>query len=366
MVDLSPSHVPSLTLIFPSSMIDALKFSQRAKERGEKTLAASSLPLDEMARYYDQWHYLPSIYDEAFDNQFLTLVKQQGVTHFYTPHFLVYRRVQKLIKDYNISLVTSNHYPLKILEKHYQDLTKRCEELQLFIRNINMCCECPPLIIESIIHHSGQIYGQSNESKIAAMIAVFHAAQCGDVIEIGSAWGRSAFVLAFLAHYYTIGNVLCIDPWNVDLASQHESPEELEKGTRILNWEQMFRIFRVHMLSYNYGNFNYIRTTSEDAAKKYAKESFFSSDEFGVTAFTKKISVIHIDGNHDYEQVLKDYRLWRPYIVPGGWIILDDYVWGHGDGPRRVGDLILREEPTSFDQSFTSGSALFLRFKTVN
>jgi len=42
--------------------------------------------------------------------------------------------------------------------------------------------------------------------------------------------------------------------------------------------------------------------------------------------------LVFVDGNHDYEHVREDCGLWLPHLAPGGWLILDDYVWFHGDG----------------------------------
>ena len=47
--------------------------------------------------------------------------------------------------------------------------------------------------------------------------------------------------------------------------------------------------------------------------------------------------------------------------VTGGWIIIDDYIWPYGDGPRRVGDEFLAAERERIDTAFVTGSALFIR-----
>jgi len=39
----------------------------------------------------------------------------------------------------------------------------------------------------------------------------------------------------------------------------------------------------------------------------------------------KPIKLLFIDGNHDYEFVKKDYELWSPLVVPGGWVLFHDY-----------------------------------------
>ena len=111
------------------------------------------------------------------------------------------------------------------------------------------------------------------------------------------------------------------------------------------------------------GKFNYLRTTSTDAGARYRAARDITSAEFGTTRYAGKVSFIHIDGNHDYACVKADYETWRPLMLPGGWIILDDYVWQHGDGPRRLGDEVLQAERDHFQRAFVAGKALFLQLK---
>ncbi len=351
-----------VTLVFPSTMTEAIDFSRQAKNRGERVLAASSLQTDETAKYYDEWVYLPLIYDEDFVPQFMAVVRQYGITHFYTPHAVVYTRVKKLVEEHDLEISLVRQSPIQMLDEHYRHVIERSLAAQDFIRAIDGDSRLSLMTVAALFHHSGQMFGQSNESKIAAMAAVFHSAPKGDVIEVGAAWGRSAFALTFLARQYATGNVLCIDPWNSAIATQKESPAELDVVVHAFDWEMMFRIFRIHLMGYAAGDFNYLRTTSEDAAQHYARYGAVRSEEFGDTRYLRKIAVIHIDGNHDFEYVMKDYRLWSRFLVPGAWVIMDDYQWVSGDGPRRAGDLILQEKASEIDLAFTSGSALFLRF----
>jgi hypothetical protein len=57
--------------------------------------------------------------------------------------------------------------------------------------------------------------------------------------------------------------------------------------------------------------------------------------------------------------VTRDCALWMPHLARGGWLILDDYVWAHGDGPQRMGDQLLRDAGR-WSRSFVAGKALFL------
>lgn len=68
-----------------------------------------------------------------------------------------------------------------------------------------------------------------------------------------------------------------------------------------------------------------------------------------------------MDGNHAYAHAKSDIVGWAPHIVPGGWLVVDDYIWPYGDGPRRAGDELLADWTGRYDCAFVAGSALFVR-----
>jgi hypothetical protein len=59
--------------------------------------------------------------------------------------------------------------------------------------------------------------------------------------------------------------------------------------------------------------------------------------------WNKPISLLWIDGDHEYEVVSKDFRLWEPFILGGGYLAFHDSI-EHGGGPRRVVEEILSED----------------------
>jgi hypothetical protein len=81
----------------------------------------------------------------------------------------------------------------------------------------------------------------------------------------------------------------------------------------------------------------------------------------GSTDYSGHIAILHIDGNHSYASAKADVLAWSGFVVAGGWIIIDDYIWPYGDGPKRVGDEFLTENKEKIAVSFVIGSALFLQ-----
>ena len=72
------------------------------------------------------------------------------------------------------------------------------------------------------------------------------------------------------------------------------------------------------------------------------------------------ISVLHLDGNHDEAAVAQDFKQWGSLVVPGGWVIFDDYNWPHGDGPRKVADRAIAEYGDRVSRRFVAGGAMFV------
>jgi len=338
----------------------SLAQARRLMARGERVVAASSVAADETAQHYPNWHPLPSIYDAGFADALAALIAQQHITDIYTPHAVVHAVIARVLAERGLKVQLPEQSPLAALDAGYRTLLAEAEGALAFARAIAPTLTQDAVAMASLLHQSQAIYGQTSESKLAAMAACFATAPRGDVVEIGTAWGRSAFALCMLSQHYDTGAVLAIDPWNEGVASQKDSPDALEQVNQQIDWEMMHRIFLIHLLPMR-GRFNYRRMLSVPASADYAPGLAVDSPHFGRTAYTGRVALIHIDGNHDYASVAADVAAWLPKLLPGGWLVLDDYVWEHGDGPRRVGDTLLAEHAARVAHSFTCGKALFVQ-----
>ena len=74
-----------------------------------------------------------------------------------------------------------------------------------------------------------------------------------------------------------------------------------------------------------------------------------------------RAALLHIDGNHDAACAAQDVELWSPLVRPGGWVVIDDYCWRYGDGPKRAGDALLARWGPDVDRAFVAGDCLFVR-----
>jgi hypothetical protein len=151
--------------------------------------------------------------------------------------------------------------------------------------------------------------------------------------------------------------VLCVDPWtDADLV---QGIPEVDAASADLSAEEAFEVFKMNLMPYNHEDFNYWRLTSLGAAALYKHHSFSSTQDFGATEYEGHIALLHIDGNHTYEKVKQDLELWTPLVVPGGWVVADDYDWRHGDGPKRAIDEWLASAKP--EQHFLAGGAMFAK-----
>jgi len=106
--------------------------------------------------------------------------------------------------------------------------------------------------------------------------------------------------------------------------------------------------------------FNFLRMPATQALPQYESGRVYST-AFGATAFSGQVALLHIDGNHDYRAVAADVAQWAPKLAPSGWLVIDDYCWPHGDGPRRIGDAFLAERSDAITQAFVVDGALFIK-----
>ena len=127
----------------------------------------------------------------------------------------------------------------------------------------------------------------------------------GCIVEIGSWKGRSTVWLASGAKAGLGARVVAIDPHRD--SSLHSAGESTEHDLR--------RNLELAKVS---DQADVVVATSEDAA----------------VSWNRPISLLFIDGEHDYESVRRDLLLWEGHVVDGGVVALHDTLFW--EGPRRV------------------------------
>jgi len=67
------------------------------------------------------------------------------------------------------------------------------------------------------------------------------------------------------------------------------------------------------------------------------------------TSFGKPIDLLFLDGDHSHAAVQRDYRDWAGKVRPGGFLVMHDVFHPVHDGPRRVVEELVKQEPCWVD-----------------
>jgi len=147
------------------------------------------------------------------------------------------------------------------------------------------------------------------------------------ICEIGSWLGKSSYVLARALDGRREGKLICIDPFD---ASGDESSEKIYKNIKNRLDVPLVTKFTENMRKLGVlGRIKTITGYSHEVVKK----------------FNEPIDVLFIDGNHDYNSVLRDYQDWSKLIKKGGYIVFHDVGAGHTTGPKEVVELEIVRNP---------------------
>lgn len=353
-------------LVFPAGMPEGLAYRDRAKAMGLRVIGASSLDRDPAESGYEAWEHLPYVNDPGFDDALADLVKRHGVSAIHTPHFVVWRHLAEHLADIAPGAELSGAESPQDSERAYRALRERVAAA----RAPAFWPAMPPKRPLSLIERAGlvrlvdTIPGMCGEPKMHAIIEALRHAPSGDIVEIGAWWGRSAALFVLLARRYDIGRVLCIDPWSADVMPQNDPM--LDEASAELDTEEALRMFEMNLAPLADGRLNYVRARAAEVAPSYGPGLTVRTQPFGETAYAGAISVLHIDGNHLEPEVARDCALWTPHVVPGGWIIFDDYEWAFGDGPRQVADAFVEANAARIAAAFQGGPALFVQLKRAH
>ena len=369
-------------LVFPLDVDVAKPFIDVCNALDIHVTGASSAMRSAAGRNVNEFVSLPFITDPAFIAALDSLLETAAITHIYAPHTGVWTLLQQLKSGspdkYHFHLCSPSPYQADWLQFAPSYEWAELQKKETFVEQLNLepVGDQPqeyraPLTqgqYAALHKQFIRIPGQCDEDKLSAFAHIARILPQGDLVEIGSLSGRSAFAIAWLANRYGIGNLISIDPWcNEKTEDQGEGAailnSELEQDTAIIDFDKVFMGYIASVSLLN--NVGYIRDISARAVNQYREAiaaGSLTTPELGNISVTGHISLLHIDGNHRYDHVCTDIATWEPFVQPGGWMLLDDYVWAFGDGPKRAGDELLAAG--RFDVAFTMSDTLFLRKKS--
>lgn len=174
--------------------------------------------------------------------------------------------------------------------------------------------------------------GMLNEQNIFQMDHVIRQLPSeGHIVEIGIYGGLSTNVIVHLLKKYGKSNALFnCDPWVYEGYHDHKQGEtpfvdgrtDLYRADYTAYMKEAYiratRFLHADKLPFSFQLF------SDDFFEKWSNKDTIT-DLFGrSTVLGGPIAFAYIDGNHSYEQSTKDYTHVMHYLVPGGFILLDD------------------------------------------
>jgi hypothetical protein len=348
-------------LVFPAGMPSSLMWARHATESGLRVVGASSLAHDPARINYSEWISLPWIGDSGFAAALNCCVRDQNIDAVFTEHPVVWRTLRDLLPKLTRKVqLEAQPWAAELWDyRNFRDIARAFLHAPL---ELAAAGSPEPLMhltqLAALVRLFQLVPGQCDHPKLEALTAIFRWMPPGDIVEIGTLWGRSAVALAFLARHYRIGNLLCVDPWRT---------EELHQGITAVDavfdeapMDEIFEAFRMNLAPFQ-GMANYARQRSEKAAFRYAHEHYFTTEDLGSTGYTREIALLHIDGNHSLDSVRQDISLWHRFVRAGGWIVFDDYCWPFGTGPRIAADEFCAMYRTNLTAQFIAGGALFVQ-----
>lgn len=352
-------------LIFPAGMPRALAYLERALAEGQSVIGSSSLGHDPARAHYPAWVHLPYVTAPEFDDALRHAIAAFDIGGIFTPNPVVWDYLSRRIGEAFPGLTLVNSSPMDSeVAPYHKALQFGASVLAEPLALAASGTPKPPasaLEIAALFRHAEGIPGMCDHEKIRALCELFRHAPSGDIVEIGSWWGKSAFVLNWLSRCHGVGQLLCVDPWSNEHLIQKDEKGLVDRVPA--NADEALTVFQINLQPYAHGAVNYLRLPSVEAAREYRRSREVITPAFGRTTYSGQIAVLHVDGNHSYENARSDVDAWADLVLPGGWIVVDDYIWPYGDGPQRVGDEFLAAHLDHIELAFVMGSALFIRLR---
>ncbi len=326
-------------------------------------IGASSLGYDASREKYPTWIHLPYVTDLRFDEALKQAIVKYDIGEIYTPNIVVWNHLNQTLGKQIPGVALANTSPVDEVLSGYRGALAKAR--YLVADQLSLTSDVSPrpslsvIEVAALSRYADLIPGMCDDDKFRALFEIARYSVNGDIVEIGSWWGKSAFILGRLARCFEIGKLLCIDPWANEHLIQNE--KIVDSGSSQVDAEEALNVFQIGLLPFNSNHINYLRMTSVEAATYYKNNRSVSTEAFGHTEYTGQISILHIDGNHVYDAARADVELWERTVAGGGWIIIDDYIWPYGDGPQRVGDEFLEDNRSRIATAFVMGTALFIQ-----
>lgn len=352
-------------LIFPGGMPRSLEYLQKCLQDQQPVIGASSVDFDVSREKYPAWLYLPYVTQPDFGDALKNAIQEFDIGGVYSPNPVIWNYLNRVLKDIAPTVRLVNASPVSAELRGYREArnharTLLATPLPLASHRAGQQ-SVSALELATLFRHADLIPGMCDHEKLCALHEIARFSPPGDIVEIGSWWGKSAFILSRLARCYSIGSLLCVDPWANEHVISKGANAMVESTFSQVDAEEALMVFEMSLLPYSANHVNYLRMLSTDGAAHYRDHRTATTAAFGTTNYCGHISILHIDGNHAQSAVEADAEAWSGLVIDGGWIVFDDYKWAYGDGPRIAADSFMQKNARNISCAFFTGGALFVR-----
>lgn len=352
-------------LIFPAGMPRSLEFLGTCLREQRAVIGASSMAYDPSKSQYPAWLTLPYLNQDEFADKLGEVISTLNIGSIFSPHPVVWDFLERELARIAPGVHLLNAAPANAELDSYRAALTRAQTLlgtplPLAVDQTPKA-DMPELEAASLHFHIGVIPGMCDHEKLRALYEIARYCPNGDVVEIGSWWGKSAFAFLRLAQYFGIGKLLCVDPWSDSHLVQGDKGGFVDAASAQFSAAEALSVFQMNLLPFSRGDMNYLQMPSTEGAKHYRSLASVQTPSFGTTTYTGRIALLHVDGNHSYENAKSDVETWSGLVMPGGWLVIDDYTWPFGDGPKHAGNEYLAENHARISTAFVMGGALFIQ-----
>lgn len=153
-------------------------------------------------------------------------------------------------------------------------------------------------------------------------------------VEIGSWQGKSTVCIAQGLRQKQGAQLTCIDPF--DASGDNESKDMYDGRESDLDGP-LRRAFEENLKGAEVRDLVDVRVG-------------FSHDH--VAEVHESIDLLFLDGDHSYEAIRRDFEDWSPKIKNGGYLAMHDVVHPVHEGPRRVVDELIKNDPQWLEQRY--------------
>jgi hypothetical protein len=355
----------TVTLIFPAGTPRAIEYLDVCLRERRNVIGASSLAYDPARPLYPAWAALPYINQDNFAAELVRVIGNLNIDNIYSSHPVVWDFLNRTLPQIAPGVVLVNASPANAELEGYRAAHRQAQALLGTTLPLGVPHVPKPhmsaLDAAAFYYHTGAIPGMCDHEKLRALYEIARFCPAGDIVEIGSWWGKSAYIFLRLAQTFGIGKLLCVDPWSDAHLVQDDKNGLVDTASAQFSAQEALDVFQINLLPCNRGDVNYLRLPSTEGATQYRSMAEVQTLAFGKTTYDGRIALLHVDGNHTYENAKADVAAWSGLVMPGGWIVIDDYTWPFGDGPQRVGNEYLAANQPLISTAFVMGGALFIR-----